>query len=251
MNKQQRLYDARFYRDLETTRDSAREILPIVFELLKPASIVDIGCGAGHWLAAAMDLGLNDVLGVDGEWALTSKLEIPRDKFLAHDLTTPLQFDRKFDLAFSLEVAEHLPESQARAFVQDLCGSADKVLFSAAIPGQGGRHHVNEQWPAYWAHLFADCGFQCYDVLRPRIWSNPRVVWYYAQNCLIFARAQSIDQRLFENSNATAEPLALVHPILWSAQVERMNSPGKLLERLPKVILSRLIKKRRWSEPAM
>ena len=235
MNNERRLYNAKFYRELEATQESAREILPIVLELLKPASAVDIGCGAGHWLAAAVELGVSDILGVDGEWALESKLEIPREKFLAHDLTVPLRLGRKFDAALSLEVAEHLPAAQARAFVQTLCTAADKVLFSAAIPGQGGRHHVNEQWPAYWARLFADCGFECYDVLRQRIWSNPLVLWYYSQNCLIFARPG-----LLENCRATAEPLAVVHPELWSAQVERMNSPGKLVERLPGAVLARL-----------
>jgi SAM-dependent methyltransferase len=210
----------------------------MVFELLRPASIVDIGCGAGHWLATAMELGVNDILGIDGGWALKIKLEIPCDKFLAHDLTTPLQLGRKFDVALSLEVAEHLAESQARAFVKTLCAASDKILFSAAIPGQGGRHHVNEQWPAYWAHLFAESGFECYDVLRPGIWTNPRVLWYYAQNCLIFARPA-----LIGNSRATTEPLALVHPELWSAQVRRMNSPGKLLERLPRAVLARLREK--------
>lgn len=234
-----RLYDAKFYRELEATRASAREILPIVVELTKPASIVDIGCGAGHWLAAARELGITDILGVDGDWVVRGRLEIPREKFVAHDLATPLKFDRKFDLALSLEVAEHLPAPQARAFIRTLCEAADTVLFSAAIPGQGGRHHVNEQWPAYWADLFAEFGFDCYDLLRPRIWNNPRVLWYYAQNCLIYARRGSLD-----HAAAVTKPLSLVHPELWSAQVARLNSPGKLLERLPKAFLASLRAKR-------
>ncbi|HZP16797.1 MAG TPA: methyltransferase domain-containing protein [Terriglobales bacterium] len=231
MAREARLYDRKFYRELEETRDSARELLPIVLDLLKPASIVDIGCGAGHWLAVAAELGVTGVLGIDGDWVLKTQLAIPRDKFLVHDLQTPLKLERKFDLALSLEVAEHLPESQAREFVRTLCGAADCVLFSAAIPGQGGRHHVNEQWPAYWAALFAGFGFDCYDVLRPRIWTNPRVLWYYAQNCLIFARAGAAP-----GLGVPAQPLPLVHPTLWSAQIKRMNSPAKLLEQLPKAL---------------
>ena len=235
MGNEGRSYDAKFYRQLETTKESAREILPLVFDLLKPASMVDIGCGAGHWLAAAAELGVSDVLGVDGDWALKAKLEIPREKFLVHDLTAPLKLSRKFELALCLEVAEHLPAAQARGFVQTLCEAADRVLFSAAIPGQGGRHHVNEQWPMYWAELFAEAGFECYDVLRPRIWDNPRVMWYYAQNCLVFARRGTL---AVASTAVATTPLALVHPELWSAQVARMNSPGKLLERLPKAVLS-------------
>lgn len=238
MGKEQRLYDARFYRELESTEESARQVMPIVLDLLRPTSIVDIGCGAGYWLAAAVDLGVTDVLGVEGEWALKTKLAIPREKFLVHDLTTPLGLDRKFDMAVSLEVAEHLPDSHARAFVQMLCEAADKVFFSAAIPGQGGRRHLNEQWPGYWAGLFGEFGFNCFDVLRPRIWNNPRVLWYYAQNSLIFARSGALELP------ATAEPLSLVHPQLWSVQTNRLKSPGKLLEKLPKAILSVLRQKR-------
>jgi SAM-dependent methyltransferase len=238
MGELRRFYNANFFRELEQTRSSAREILPTVLELLTPASVIDIGCGTGHWLAAAAEFGISDVLGVDGEWALKAKLEIPREKFLVHDLSTPLNINRKFDLALALEVAEHLPASQAPDFVQTLCKLSDKVLFSGAIPGQGGRHHVNEQWPAYWADRFADCGFDCHDVLRPRIWENPRVLWYYAQNCLIFARPGLVA------GAATKQPLPLVHPELWLAQVERLNSPGKLLERLPKAALGRLRRKK-------
>lgn len=232
MSKEPRLYDAKFYRELDSTRESAREILPIVIDLVKPASIVDIGCGTAHWLATAVDLGIHDVLGVDGEWAVKAKLEIPQQKFLEHDLRTPLKLDRKFDLAISLEVAEHLPASQARAFVELLCNCADTVLFSAAIPGQGGRHHINEQWPAYWADLFSGFGFHCYDVLRPNLWNNPGVLWYYAQNCMIYARAESL-----RNASPVEKPLSIVHPVLWSEQIKRLNSPGKLLERLPKAFL--------------
>ena len=232
MGKEPRLYDARFYRELDSTRESAREILPIVLDLVKPASIVDIGCGTAHWLATAIDLGIPDVLGVDGEWAAKANLEIPREKFLQHDLTTPLKLGRKFDLAISLEVAEHLPAPHARAFVELLCNCADTVLFSAAIPGQGGRHHINEQWPQYWTDLFAGFGFQCYDLLRPALWDNPRVLWYYAQNCMIYARGGLGKARPVER------PLSLIHPALWSAQLQRLNSPGKLLERLPKALLS-------------
>ena len=227
-------YTAKFYRELESTRQSAAEIVPIIIELLKPSSIVDIGCGSGHWLAAAAELGVTDFLGVDGDWVNESQLGIPAKKFIAHDLSTPLNLDRRFDLALSLEVAEHLSEAAAGTLVQNLCSAADTVVFSAAIPGQGGRHHINEQWPAYWADLFHGCGYQCYDVLRPRIWNNPRIAWYYAQNCMIFSRTHVL------SLGEAGQPLSLVHPTLWSAQIARMNSPGKLLESLPKAILSRL-----------
>jgi SAM-dependent methyltransferase len=231
-------YNPKFYRELASSQESAREILPLVFEVVKPASVVDIGCGTGNWLAIAHELGVPDILGVDGPWA-KKELAIPADKFFEHDLATPLKLGRRFDLALSLEVAEHLPASAARIYVGSLCDAANVVVFSAAIPGQGGRRHVNEQWPAYWEKLFRDARYDCYDFLRPLIWNNSRVAWYYAQNSMIFARAgyaQTFGQPTI--------PLPLVHPVLWSSQVARMNNPGKLLERLPKAILASIKSKK-------
>jgi SAM-dependent methyltransferase len=231
MSREDRFYNAKFYRELEQTCESARVILPIVISLLKPASLVDVGCGAGHWLAAASELGIADIIGVEGNWIGAAELAFPREKIVIHDLGAPLDLGRKFDLAISLEVAEHLPESRAREFVHSLCRAADKVLFSAAIPGQGGRRHINEQWPKYWADLFGELGYGCHDLLRLQVWNNPRVLWYYAQNCLLFARKGT-----GSGLGPPAEPLPLVHPSAWSAQVARWNSPAKLLERLPKAL---------------
>lgn len=233
-----RYYNSKFYRELASAQESAREILPLVLDLVKPVSVIDIGCGTGNWLAIAQELGVPEVIGVDGSW-VKGHLAIAPEKFIEYDLSTPLKLGRRFDLALSLEVAEHLPGPAARVFVQSLCDAADVVVFSAAIPGQGGRRHVNEQWPVYWAELFLEHGYDCYDFLRPRVWNNPRVTWHYAQNSLIFARSGS--SPLF---GEPATPLSLVHPVLWTSQVARMKSPGKLLESLPKAIVA-LFKPRR------
>lgn len=234
MSSESDAYDAKFYRELQSTGDSAREILPIVIEVLHPSSMVDIGCGAGYWLAEAMQLGIADVLGVEGEWINRTRIAVPREKLRIHDLTKPLDLGRKFDLALSLEVAEHLPADSARPFVKALSEAADRVLFSAAIPGQGGRRHLNEQWPGYWAALFDELGYECYDLIRRRVWENPRVLWYYAQNCLLYVRRGTAVQ-----PGNSGPPQPLVHPVAWSAQIARWNSPGKLLEHLPKVLLGR------------
>lgn len=231
-NNEGNFYTAEFYRELASAQDSAREVLPLIFEGLKPSSIVDIGCGTGHWLAAARELGVQDIFGVDGPWVSKTQLAIQAENFSARDLAAPLHLGRRFDLALSFEVAEHLPESAARTFVESLCAAADVVAFSAAIPGQGGRHHLNEQWPIYWAKLFQEFKYDCFDYLRPRMWNNPRIAWYYAQNSLIFVRSgtsHSFGQPVY--------PMSLIHPALWSAEVARSKHPGKLLERLAKSLL--------------
>ena len=231
MAREGKLYSPKFYRDLQSVRQSADEILPIVFDFIHPRSVVDIGCGTGQWLASVVALGIDDILGIDGAWVLDADLAIPRDRIQAHDLAAPLALARQFDLVLSLEVAEHLPAAAATTFVKTLCDAGNVILFSAAIPGQGGRHHINEQWPAYWADHFRNVGFACYDLLRAKIWNNPRIAWYYAQNSLLFARPGTLD-----HLGRTGAPLSLIHPTAWSAQVSQLNSPGKLLEKLLKAL---------------
>src|SRR5205085_11975533 len=108
------------------------------------------------------------------------------DRFRAIDLREPFELPRTFDLAVSLEVAEHLPASSASAFVESLTRLAPAVLFSAAVPHQGGWNHLNEQWPQYWAEIFARHGFFPVDCLRERFWDRPNVRWWYAQNMVLY-----------------------------------------------------------------
>ena len=136
-----------FARINDGSRNSADVVVPLVTRLVQPTSVIDVGCGTGQWLAAFKRHGVSDVLGVDGPYVERKQLEIGQQEFLPHDLEQPLWIDREFDLALSLEVAEHLSDSIAEQFVETLSRLAPVVLFSAAVPGQGGEKHVNEQWP--------------------------------------------------------------------------------------------------------
>jgi len=154
--------------------------------LVEPRSVVDVGCGTGVWLNAFRDNGVNHLLGID-HLTKSDVLEIPKSEFMDFDLCLPLRLDRKFDLVVSLEVAEHLPKDSAEVFVESLVSLGEVVLFSAAIPYQQGFHHVNEQWPEYWAELFAAKGFIPVDCIRARVWRNESVEPFYSQNTLLYA----------------------------------------------------------------
>lgn len=181
------LYNAKFYRTSNAgAGSSARACAPLIAELLRPASAVDVGCGQGEWLAALVTQGVADVQGIDGGHVTDEQLIISPDRFTRHDLTQPLNVSRRFDVALSLEVAEHLPARRAPGFVADLVRLAPAVVFSAAVPGQGGIHHVNEQWPWYWQELFAGHGYVRLDPFRHVIWKHPDVAVYYQHNLFLF-----------------------------------------------------------------
>jgi SAM-dependent methyltransferase len=189
------------------TEDSAGAVVPVVNELLRPASVLDVGCGTGTWLAEWRRAGVSDVLGIDGDYVDRTVLRVPPDKFQPSNLQRSFSLDRKFDLVQTLEVAEHLDEANADTFVESLARHGETILFSAAIPGQGGTHHVNEQWPSYWAEKFAKAGYTAYDVIRPLIWTDQRIRVWYRQNMLLFARGHAFD--------GAATRLDVVHPETW------------------------------------
>ena len=216
-------YRRKFYEATKINMTSAVEIVPHVVQLVSPSSVVDVGCGVGGWLAAFRDQGVKDFLGIDGKWVHLDDLLIAKDNFRRHDLSTPFNVERRFDLAISLEVAEHIPPASAPAFIDSLTRLSDVVLFSAAIPFQGGTNHFNEQWPPYWIEKFGALGFELFDVLRPRFWDHPTIRWWYAQNMLLFVRGSSVKRYpLLEAERTTGDfrGFPLVHPRRWEKQCD-------------------------------
>ena len=171
--------------------NSAEEVFPFLIKSFNPQSVIDIGCGLGTWLSVVRKLGVTDIIGVDGAYVDTTTLHIPIENFIKKDLTKPFDLDRKFDMAICLEVAEHIDEYAADDFVKSLTHHADIILFSAAVPYQGGQRHVNEQWPDYWQKKFITHGFLFYDIMRMPFWDNMNVDPWYKQNMFIVANKQA------------------------------------------------------------
>jgi SAM-dependent methyltransferase len=227
-----REYDRGFFEHNQlTSSTSASIVVPIVNEWVAPSSVVDLGCGTGSWLSQFSALGVGAVCGIDGDFVDRTMLTIPVESFVAHDLREEFVATRRFDLAISLEVAEHLPEACGPSLVTSLTALAPVVLFSAAIPHQGGVNHVNCQWPAYWAELFASHGFVVVDALRTRLWDNDEVAWWYRQNAMIYVEEAVLADypRLAElRRHAPASPPSLVHPMLLEWWTEWGISQSKL-----------------------
>jgi SAM-dependent methyltransferase len=186
-------YSPQYYDRLSNgSSRSAAAVVPFVMEYIAPKSVVDLGCGTGVWLAEFKRQGVHDILGVDGSHITASQLAIHTDSFLAADLGQPLRLPRQFDLAMSLEVAEHLERATAEQLIDNLARLASVVLFSAAIPDQGGEHHVNEQWPTYWAERFHARDYAALDPFRRFLWERPDVEWWYAQNMMLLIRKDEL-----------------------------------------------------------
>lgn len=235
----QSAYDRKFFEAQSPgSLRSARKVVPVVLSLVPVRSVVDVGCGVGTWLSVFRECGVQDLLGIDGGYVDQDTLLIPRDRFVARDLETPLELQRRFDLAISLEVAEHLPEARARSFVDELVALADRVLFSAAIPNQGGNQHINEQWQSYWRDLFLARGYRPVDCIRHRFWQEPTVASYYQQNMILYVEedllARTPDLQL-EAQRGAVIPCDLVHPLLFE-QAVRQPGLRRLLHALPGAI---------------
>lgn len=230
------LYNTDFYatRDADTHYAADRILSLVIEQIPRIHSAVDICCGVGTWLAALKNRAVDDVHGVEGPWLDKSKLVIPPNQFTSFDFGTSVSLDlhRRFELAICIEAAEHIQPKFAADFVRLLTGLSDRVLFSAAIPGQGGYGHVNEQWPMYWAALFEQHGYAPVDTLRQQIWSDPRIQWWYRQNVMLFVKGG-------KSSGWNAAPL--VHPECFRLHTTMYTS--KALRQL-KECLARAVKRR-------
>ena len=234
-------YGHAFYSDQEDgSYRSASIVVPILIDALRPRSVIDVGCGIGTWLLAFMEHGVDDFLGIDGDHVPRDRLRVPASRFQPGDLTEIAPVGRRFDLAISLEVAEHLPAEGGEQLISFLAGAADVVVFSAAIPNQGGTTHLNEQWQSYWAAKFANVGFSAYDFIRPAIWDNDDVDFWYRQNMIVYAHQRAVDARRLAERGGSAGPLDLVHPKLLQQRIEEIPGFRRSVRGLRNTLMSRI-----------
>jgi hypothetical protein len=131
-------------------------------------------------------------------------------------------------------VAEHLHPDSADNLVETLTSLSSRILFSAAVPGQMGQNHLNEQWPEYWQEKFSGFGYVFHDVLRPVFWNNRQVPRWYKQNMFMVAKAGEENsvkgfERYFDSSLKT-----YVHPEYFEirvADLEHLQADMESLKR--------------------
>jgi len=204
-------YNHAFYTSYsDESQGSARIIVPFLVSTFQPRSVADVGCGIGTWLAEFQNLHIPLLAGYDGSYVQPEDFLVSWEHFTSIDLQSPPPYHgNRFDLALCLEVAEHLSEEAADRFIDFLCSLSDIVVFSAAVPFQGGTHHINEQWQGYWANKFLKRGYSVSDMLRRKFWNEPRCAYYYVQNGMVFQKNAST---ALQDSMGS---LDCIHPQKW------------------------------------
>ncbi|MBK0394016.1 methyltransferase domain-containing protein [Ramlibacter algicola] len=187
-------YPASFYAYQQVgSSSSASVVVPLALDHLRPASVLDVGCGAGAWVAAWRENGVRDCVGVDGDYVPASQLLFDPGDFRPLDVASPFRLGRQFGLVQCLEVAEHLPPAASGTLVDNLVAHSPMVLFSAAAPGQGGENHINERPAEEWRGLFQSRGYAVFDCLRPWLRDSAATVEpWYRYNLLLFVRHDAI-----------------------------------------------------------
>lgn len=214
----QKKYTQKFYdKYFEGSYSSAKEVINFISTFTQPKTIIDFGCGAGTWLMASKEILSSKILGIDQHKYSDIRMLIEEEEYISLDLTNPIQIEQKFDLAISVEVAEHLDEKYADVFVETLCNHSDTILFSAAVPLQGGRNHINERPCTYWAQKFAQKGFDLIDCIRPSIWDNNNVEAWYKNNIVLYVNRE---RNMLTNVPIKSNPIDIIHPKLLERIVE-------------------------------
>jgi cyclopropane fatty-acyl-phospholipid synthase-like methyltransferase len=226
-------YNSDFFNlHLEKSLSSARSVIPLVKEYIQPSSIIDMGCGNGTWLKAWQEHGVKTIWGVDGQYIKENELLINKEFFRSINLEEGYRSAQNYDLVTSLEVAEHIRPPFAAGFIQSLCELGDVILFSAAIPGQEGTYHFNEQYPDYWAHIFLENNFVPIDCIRQRIWNDEKISWWYRQNLLFFAKEDALSkypklQQAYAKTNGKI--MNLVHPKLLEWKDDKLHNSKRTM----------------------
>jgi len=211
-------------------------IVPVLMQVLKPQSVVDVGCGIGTFLHVFTENGVGKILGLDGDWVDRDLLKkyINIDDFKAIDIEQGFDIAEKFDLAVCLEVLEHIDGAYADNTVRSLTRLSDFIVFSAAIPGQVGQNHVNEQWPQYWIEIFRKYDYTFHDVLRPIFWNNKDLARWYKQN--MFLVVKNGHESPLKEFGRLQDPefKPMVHPEYFNLRVKELEELNNSYEMLTK-----------------
>ena len=199
-------------------------------DLVDIKSVADYGCGIGTWLKTFKDNGVSEVKGFDGDWVdrnlLLGNISSQEFEIIDFERINDEMPKKQYSLVLCMEVAEHISEGNSDNLIRLLTRSGNIILFSAAIPYQGGPGHINEQWPDYWAERFAKYGYKPYDTIRFRIWDDNRIFSWYKQNIILYVNESEDSLNELRKKLLTLTPernnevKRLVHPECYLSKIQ-------------------------------
>jgi SAM-dependent methyltransferase len=136
--------------------------------------LYDFGCGAGKYVAAFQNIGIN-ATGIDGN-PVTST--IPNCQ--VQELTSSFQMD-PVDFLLCLEVGEHIPkefESTLLSRIDNHLNPHGTLVLSWAVKGQGGFGHVNCQNNDYVIKTITDCGYEFMEAQSNILRTAAYIPWF-------------------------------------------------------------------------
>ncbi len=189
--------------------------------------VAQFACREGVWLAAAKALGTQRVMGVDTKDALESVTCLEPGEFQDIDLANvKVALPRKADLLICVEYAHLLNAERAKTMIEDMCASADTILFSSGAPYQVHNQELNLRWPSYWAKLFYEHGFVPDLKLREMIWSDPGIDPLFRQNCVLYTQAAKLPRK-----RPDFLKLDVVHPGIYESMQAKQQALAMQLTR--------------------
>lgn len=159
------------------------KLLDKTMELVNFKSVLDLGCGTGK----ALDYFISkqkDTIGVEGSKIAISRANHP-ELIVRYNLEKELNLNKRFDLIWSFEFVEHIHPRFIDNLLKTFSNHADRIVLSAARPGQGGNGHFNEQAEDYWIEKFKEYGYR---LDRDRTDELRMVKEEFAENILVFER---------------------------------------------------------------
>ncbi len=182
----------------DQTLSSTRIIVKVINKYLpKINSVIDLGCGMAAFAKAFQENGSNEITIIDHPKLDVSKCVVKDNyTFTPCDLDIAIPVVQKVDLLICTEVLEHIGYNRSLKVLDYIVSCSDIILFSAAIPRQGGLGHINEQRHNFWISEFRKRGFQNFDLFKLDLINNTEVLYWLRQNLFIFHRNQPVDSIL-------------------------------------------------------
>lgn len=206
------MYDEKYYKKHQDgSYQSAQIILKFIQKITNFQTLIDYGCGMGTWGSAAKALGVSRYVGIDQNSYDPTYMLIGPSDYMQQDLQEPIDIASKFDLAICVEVAEHIPKDKSDILLNNVCQNSEVVLFSAALPRQGGTGHINEQPCSYWIQKFRTRGYLPVDCIRPFFWNEEQIEIWYRNNCILYLTSEALKQ-FKVNIPPTLPPTDIIHP---------------------------------------